>query len=123
MLGDVRYGSISECLLDVRLPRKANIAERVIAKSALSVRAVKSEHLIEIIATLLAAIGVLVLFEVAHPFQYAQVIRAGAAFHFGVGFALGIIIRLFSSILGVAGGELPIPTMMFIFGAVVRRSG
>jgi uncharacterized membrane protein YfcA len=87
------------------------------------VSAIKNEHLVNIIAALLAALGVLILFEVAHPFQYAQAITAGAASHFGVGFALGIIIGLVSSILGVAGGELLIPTMMFIFGADIKTAG
>jgi uncharacterized protein len=87
------------------------------------VSAIKSEHLIKTIAALLAALGVLILFEVAYPLQYAQVIPAGAAFHFGAGFSLGIIIGLVSSILGVAGGELLIPTMMFIFGADIKTAG
>jgi uncharacterized protein len=51
------------------------------------------------------------------------VIPAGAALHFGTGFALGMIIGLVSSILGVAGGELLIPTMMFIFGADIKTAG
>ena len=55
--------------------------------------------------------------------QYAQVIPAGAALHFGAGFAFGIIIGLVSSILGVAGGELLIPTMMFIFGVDIKTAG
>jgi uncharacterized membrane protein YfcA len=87
------------------------------------VSAIKSEHLIKTIAVLLAALGVLILFEVAHPFHYSQVVPAGAAFHFGASFALGIIIGLVSSILGVAGGELLIPTMMFIFGADIKTAG
>jgi uncharacterized membrane protein YfcA len=87
------------------------------------VSAIKSEHLTKTIAALLAALGVLILFEVIYPFQYAQVIPAGAAFHFSAGFALGIIIGLVSSILGVAGGELLIPTMMFIFGADIKTAG
>ena len=87
------------------------------------VGAIKNEHLTKTIAGLLAALGVLILFEIAYPFQYAQVIPAGAAFHFGEGFALGIIIGLVSSILGVAGGELLIPTMMFIFGADIKTAG
>src|SRR6516162_992250 len=87
------------------------------------VSAVKSEHLIKAIAALLAVLGLLILFEVAYPFQYAQAIPAGAAFHFGTGFTLGIIIGFVSSILGVAGGELLIPTMMFIFGADIKTAG
>src|SRR5215471_17269614 len=49
------------------------------------VSAIKNEHLIKTIAALLAALGVLILFEVAHPFHYAQAISAGAALHFGAG--------------------------------------
>src|SRR5262249_55784710 len=75
------------------------------------------------IAALLAVLGVLILFEVVRPFQYAQVIPVGGAFHFAAGFALGIIIGLVSSVLGVAGGELLIPTMMFIFGADIKTAG
>ena len=86
------------------------------------VSAIKSEHLVKAIAALLAALGVLILFEVVYPFRYAQVIP-GVAFHFGAGFALGIIIGFVSSILGVAGGELLIPTMMFIFGADIKTAG
>jgi uncharacterized membrane protein YfcA len=51
------------------------------------------------------------------------VIPAGAIFHFAAGFALGIVIGLVSSILGVAGGELLIPTMMFVFGADIKTAG
>jgi uncharacterized membrane protein YfcA len=43
-------------------------------------------------------------------------------FSFGAGFALGIIIGLVSSILGVDGGELLIPKMMFIFGADIKTA-
>ena len=35
----------------------------------------------------------------------------------------GILIGLVSSILGVAGGELLTPTMMFIFGADIKTAG
>ena len=54
-------------------------------------------------------------------FNTRKLIPACAAFHFGAGFAVGIVIGLVSSILGVAGGELLIPTMMFIFG--VKTAG
>jgi uncharacterized membrane protein YfcA len=87
------------------------------------VSAIRNEHLIKTIAALLAALGVLILFEVVYPFHYAQVIPAGAAFHFGAGLAFGVIIGLVSSILGVAGGELLVPTMMFIFGADIKTAG
>ncbi len=43
--------------------------------------------------------------------------------HIAAGFAVGIGIGLVSSMLGVAGGELLIPTLMFIFGADIKTAG
>jgi uncharacterized membrane protein YfcA len=122
----VRSGVISVGALVPYLNEVVGLAFGGVASAfygARFVSAIKSEQLIKTIGALLAALGVLILFEVAHPFQYAQVIPAGAAFEFGAGFALGIIIGLVSSILGVAGGELLIPTMMFIFGADIKTAG
>jgi uncharacterized protein len=122
----VRSRAVSVAVLVPYLNEVAGLAVGGVASvfyGARFVSAIKSEHLIKTIAALLAALGVLILFEVAYPFQYAQVIPAGAAFHFGTGFALGILIGLVSSVLGVAGGELLIPTMMFIFGADIKTAG
>jgi len=40
-----------------------------------------------------------------------------------VGFAAGCLIGVVSSTLGVAGGELIIPTLIFIFGVGVKTAG
>ena len=87
------------------------------------VSSIKSEHLIKAIAVLLGGLGILICVEVVFPFQSTQFIPHGVALHFAMGFTLGIGIGLVSSILGVAGGELLIPTMMFIFGADVKTAG
>jgi uncharacterized membrane protein YfcA len=80
-------------------------------------------RLTRIIAVLLAAIGVLLLVEAA----------AGDALHLGaepggwwrapVGAVAGVGIGLVSSLLGVAGGELIIPTLIFGFGVDIRTAG
>jgi len=122
----VRSRALSVAALLPYLNEVAGLAVGGVASAFYGTRfvsAIKSEHLIKTIAALLAALGVLILFEFAFPFQYARPIPAGAAFHFGAGFALGIVIGLVSSMLGVAGGELLIPTMMFIFGADIRTAG
>jgi uncharacterized membrane protein YfcA len=122
----VRSWAVSVAALVPYLNEVAGLAVGGVASAfygARFVSAIKNDNLIKTIAALLAALGLLILFEVAHPFQYAQVIPAGAAVHFGAGFALGIIVGLVSSILGVAGGELLIPTMMFIFGADIKTAG
>ena len=43
--------------------------------------------------------------------------------HFGVGLVIGIGVGLVSSVLGVAGGELLIPTLILVFGADVKAAG
>ena len=122
----VRSRAVSVAALAPYLNEVAGLAVGGVASAfygARFVSAIKIDILIKTIAVLLMVLGVLILFEVAHPFQYAQVIPAGVAAHFGAGFALGIIVGLVSSILGVAGGELLIPTMMFIFGADIKTAG
>lgn len=39
------------------------------------------------------------------------------------GLSLGLVIGIVSSLLGVAGGELLIPTFVFVFGADIRTAG
>jgi uncharacterized membrane protein YfcA len=122
----IRSRAVSVAALVPYLNEVAGLAVGGVASAfygARVVSAIKNDNLTKTIAALLAALGLLILFEVAHPFQYAHVIPAGAAVHFGAGFALGIIVGLVSSILGVAGGELLIPTMMFIFGADIKTAG
>jgi uncharacterized protein len=79
--------------------------------------------LTRLIAVLLLGISVLLLTEVA----------AGDALHLGLepgglarpllGAAAGITIGLASSLLGVAGGELIIPTLVFGFGLDIKAAG
>lgn len=93
------------------------------AYGAKLVQRLKSAHLVQIVGALLAAIGVLMLAEVVHPFAYVAVLPDAAAIHVLAGFVIGVGIGLVSSLLGVAGGELLIPTLMFIFGADIKTAG
>jgi uncharacterized membrane protein YfcA len=63
------------------------------------------------------------LVETFVPFQSAGLARPDALVHFVAGCIIGVGIGLVSSLLGVAGGELLIPTLMFIFGADIRTAG
>jgi uncharacterized membrane protein YfcA len=87
------------------------------------VRALASKHLVQIIGTLLAGLGLLLIAEVVRPFSYAAILPDAPFAQFAAGFAIGIGIGFVSSILGVAGGELLIPTLMFIFGADIKTAG
>ncbi|MHC2797435.1 putative membrane protein YfcA [Mesorhizobium jarvisii] len=81
----------------------------------------KSETLYKVIAALLLLIAVVLVF--AHDpgstspplFDGAALIVAGIV----AGFAIGVV----ASLLGVAGGELLIPTLVLLFGADVKLAG
>jgi uncharacterized membrane protein YfcA len=87
------------------------------------VRALSGSRLVQVIGLLLAALGGLLLVEVIWPFQGIGLLPADAWLHLAVGAAFGVGIGLVSSLLGVAGGELLIPTLMFVFGADIRTAG
>ena len=83
-----------------------------------------SEQLLErIILVLLVVVGTGLIVEAFLPQEVPRLlpdalpVRIVAAFLFGLG------IGLVSSLLGVAGGELIIPTLLFAFGADVKTAG
>ncbi len=73
-------------------------------------------------AALLAGLGLLLLVESCLPFDKAMLgdsvfVRALA------GVLIGLVVGVISSMLGVAGGELLIPALVFVFGADIRIAG
>lgn len=76
-----------------------------------------------IIAVLLAAIGLLLLAEALAGDALALGAAPGGAWRPVAGAAFGVAIGLVSSLLGVAGGELIIPTLIFVFGMDIREAG
>ena len=83
-----------------------------------------SEHLLErVILVFLVVIGTALIVEAFLPQQVTGLlpdillVRLIAAILFGLG------IGLVSSLLGVAGGELIIPTFVFAFGADIKAAG
>ena len=87
------------------------------------VRNLSSEWLVRLIACLLVGIGALLLWEVAFPFKYTSLLPTSVAAHLSAGIAIGVGIGIVSSVLGVAGGELLIPTLIFVFGVDIRIAG
>jgi uncharacterized membrane protein YfcA len=80
----------------------------------------KQESLYRIIAVLLVVIAVVLLFgheasTSSPPFSGLPLVVAGIA----AGFAIGVV----ASLLGVAGGELLIPTLVLLFGADIKLAG
>ena len=81
------------------------------------------KHLERAIFWLLAGLGVLLMAEAFMPLApQGRGIAAGGA-QYLLAFVAGLGIGLVSSLLGVAGGELIIPTLVFIFGFEVKLAG
>ena len=80
----------------------------------------RSEHLYRVIAVMLAIIaGVLVL---GYGAPSGAPILTGAA-QIVVGGLAGFIIGVVAAVLGVAGGELLIPTLILLYGADIKLAG
>jgi uncharacterized protein len=83
---------------------------------------VRDSTLHQTVRWLLLGIGVLLLVEGAVPWVGAG-LSLSAIFGAMLGVACGIGIGVVSSLLGVAGGELIIPTLLFLFGVDVKTAG
>jgi len=81
----------------------------------------KSETLYRVIAVLLVAIAIVLVIGHSAEGRTAPVFTGAAQIVAGViaGFVIGVV----ASLLGVAGGELLIPTLILLFGADVKLAG
>ncbi|MEA2561309.1 MAG: uncharacterized protein QOH06_2813 [Acidobacteriota bacterium] len=76
-----------------------------------------------VIVVLLVTIGFGLIAEAFLPHGLPALVPASLAWRVPIGLVLGLGIGLVSSLLGVAGGELIIPTLVFAFGADIRTAG
>jgi uncharacterized membrane protein YfcA len=80
----------------------------------------KSETLYKVIAVLLVAIAAVLAF--GHDASASQPFLTGSA-QLIAGIVAGFVIGIIASLLGVAGGELLIPTLVLLFGADIKLAG
>src|SRR5438445_163917 len=83
---------------------------------------VSESDLRRIVRGLLVFIGMLLVIEVVVAWP-SPGLPLGDLGRMALGVVAGIVIGAVSSLLGVAGGELIIPTLMFVFGADIRTAG
>jgi uncharacterized membrane protein YfcA len=76
-----------------------------------------------LITALLAALGVLLIIEAFVPFERALIVSTSELVRGLAGVGIGLGVGVVSSVLGVAGGELLIPALVFIFGADIKTAG
>jgi len=75
------------------------------------------------ILVLLLAIGVGLIVEAFAPGESSGLLPDHGPAVLVVAVACGLVIGLISSLLGVAGGEVIIPTLLFVFGADIVAAG
>lgn len=80
----------------------------------------KSETLSKVIAALLVVIAVVLVF--GHESAAGEPLLTGTA-QLITGIVAGLAIGIVASLLGVAGGELLIPTLVLLFGADIKLAG
>lgn len=83
---------------------------------------ISAERLERVILILLVAIGLLLIADAFLPHRAAG-LKDALAVRLPVALALGAGIGLVSSLLGVAGGELIIPSLVFAFGVDIVLAG
>jgi uncharacterized membrane protein YfcA len=81
----------------------------------------ESRTLYRVIALLLLGIAVVLLF--GHDASESGAQLLGGAAQMVAGVAAGFVIGVVASLLGVAGGELLIPTLVLLFGADIKLAG
>lgn len=80
----------------------------------------KSETLYKVIAILLVLIAIALVF--GHDFRSSEALLTGAS-QLIAGVIAGFLIGIVASLMGVAGGELLIPTLVLLFGADIKLAG
>ena len=122
----VRAATLDPAPLVSLLPVAAAIASGAVIAAYLGagwVHRVSEIHLRRTILVLLLVIGVGLIIEAFAPGDAPGLLPEPGALGLTVAVACGFVIGLISSMLGVAGGEVIIPTLLFVFGADIVAAG
>lgn len=122
----VRLGSIEATTLMPWLPVVLAVTAGAMLAAYVGtgwLRRIPTAALARIIGALLVFLGVVLLIEAALPLVPAGVLPADAAARIAAGVAFGLVIGAISSLLGVAGGEVIIPTLVIGYGVPIALAG
>lgn len=84
---------------------------------------ISNEVLKQTILILLVSIGAALIVEGFLPGEVVGFVPGQVGWRILIGVLFGLAIGLFSSVLGVAGGELIIPTLVYAFGMDIKLAG
>jgi uncharacterized membrane protein YfcA len=84
---------------------------------------IPKERLVKVIAVLLVGIAVLLVAETVFAGSTHLALSADQLVRVPMALVAGVVVGTVSSMLGVAGGELIIPILIFIFGADIKTAG
>lgn len=122
----VRSGSVSLAPVVPHLPEMIGLLAGGMASAFFGAKLISrlsNERLALIIGALLGALGISLITEAFFPLQTGDALPAGIVVHVLAGAVIGLGVGLVSSLLGVAGGELLIPTLILVFGADIKTAG
>lgn len=112
-------------IVPLLLPMTAMIAGAMITAfiGTALVGRLSNERLEQVILVFLVLIGSLLIIEGFLPTQLPALVPDDPIWQVVTGVLFGLVIGLVSSMLGVAGGELIIPTLLFAYGAEIKVAG
>jgi uncharacterized protein len=122
----VRAATLDPAPVVSLLPVAAAIASGAVLAAYLGVgwvHRVSEVQLRRTILVLLLAIGVGLIVEAFVPGEATGLLPDPGVLRLAVAVICGLVIGLISSMLGVAGGEIIIPTLLFLFGADIVAAG
>ncbi len=112
-------------IMPLLIPMTAMIAGAMITAfvGTALVGRLSNERLEQVILVFLVLIGSLLIIEGFLPAQLPALVPDDPVWQVATGVLFGLVIGLVSSMLGVAGGELIIPTLVFAYGAEIKVAG
>lgn len=86
-------------------------------------RSISARTLSAVVGALLVILGIVMMVESVLPMASEGMLPANPAIRAVAGIGAGLVIGLISSLLGVAGGEVIIPTLVLAFGVPIGMAG
>ena len=120
-LGFIHETHVASYTLEVVAMLIGGIAAAWVGAGLLS--RIPKDRVMLVIATLLAAVALLLVVETSFAGSTALALPPDQILRAAVGLIAGIAVGAISSLLGVAGGEFIIPILIFVFGADIKTAG